>query len=364
MPTPLRRFAPLALAGLIGGCAAIGSAWNYITTERPPYPLRAIDLTSDVWVDSADALRGSFVGSGTNQGIVLLSSDTGFIAELLRRHRPNLIRNGDVWSSLARYGPIRIDSPDGGQDLRVASPYGHSIARVEEVVLRGSSCGWRGAKAEVYVTGPRSGSRAPSLRGPIVGSFRETYGSESAWRDAPPRATAEMENTLIARTAADMDSVLATRLPRIIASLRTPEGQRLLIDPLEDIDAAEVVPVWAGSSRTRYAVAVRARRVTPQGDTLLASTVMIWDTAGTWRQTVLAPSLVQVRRGLIRPFAEGSLPLYWRHLDAVSGFGLDRDYLIVEQVDVQEQSIIWGAIEVRSNEVVGATEVGGACSGG
>jgi hypothetical protein len=362
MPTPLRRLLPLALALTIGGCAAMSSAWNYITTERPPYPLRAIDLASDARLDSTGALLGSFVGSGTNQGIVLLSSDTAFIAEILQTRRPDLVRNRDTWSALARYGPIRIDAPDPGRELRVASPYGHSIARVEEIVLRGSSCGWRGAKAEVYVTGPRSGSRAPSLRGPIVGSFRESYGSESAWRDAPPRATAEMEDALIARTAADMDSVLATRLPRSVASLRTPEGQRLLVDPLEDIDAAEVVPVWAGSSRTRYAVAVRARRLTPQGDTLLASTVMIWDTAGTWRQTVLAPTLVQVRRGLLRPFDEGSLPLYWRHLDAVSGFGLDRDYLVVEQVDVQEQSVIWGAIEVRSNEVVGAAEVGGACA--
>jgi hypothetical protein len=340
----------------------MGSAWNYITTERPPYPLRAIDLASDVWIDSTGALRGSFVGSGTNAGVVLLSSDTGFIAELLRRNRPNLVRNGDVWSSLARYGPIRIEPKVGDQELRVASPYGHSIVRIEEVVLRGSSCGWRGAKAEIYVTGPRSGSRAPSLRGPIVGSFRESYGSESGWRDAPSRVPAEMEDQLIARTASDMDSVLATRLPRSISSLRVPQGQRLLIDPLEDIDAAEVVPVWAGSSRTRYAVAIRARRLTPQGDTLLASTVMIWDTAGTWRQTVLSPTLVQIRRGQIRPFDDGSLPLYWRHLDAVSGFGLDRDYLIVEQVDVQDQSIIWGAIEVRSNEVVGAAEVGGACS--
>lgn len=362
MPTPIRRALPLLLALLVGGCAAIGSAWNYITTERPPYPLRAIDLTSDVWVDSANALRGSFVGSGTNQGIVLLSSDTGFIAELLRRNRPNLIRNGDVWSSLARYGPIRIDPGTPRQDLRVASPYGHSIVQVEEVVLRGSNCGWRGAKAEIYVTGPRSGSRAPSLRGPIVGSFRQDYGSESAWRDAPPRATPEMESALIDRTVRDMDSVLATRLPRSISSLTTPGGERLLIDPLEDVDAAEIVPVWAGSSRTRYAVAIRARRLTPQGDTLLASTVMIWDTAGTWRQTVLSPTLVLIRRGLIKPFDDGSLPLYWRHLDAVSGFGLDRDYLVVEQVDVAEQSVIWGAIEVRSNEVVGAAEVGGACS--
>jgi hypothetical protein len=41
---------------------------------------------------------------------------------------------------------------------------------------------------------------------------------------------------------------------------------------------------------------------------------------------------------------------------------MDRDYLFVEQVDVAQQSVLWGAIEVRSNDVVGAAEVGGVCS--
>jgi hypothetical protein len=366
MPTPTRpapRAAALLAAALLGGCATFNNAWDYLTTERPPYPLRAIGLTSDVRLDSVGAILGSFVGNGTNNGIVLLSSDTGFIAELLEARRPDLVRDRDTWSALARYGPIRMDPPGGVQDARVASPFGHSTVRVEEIVLRGSSCGWRGAKAEIYVTGPRSGSRAPSLRGPIVGSFQGSYGSDSRWRDAPPRPTPELEGELIARTTRDMDSVLAVRLPRAAGPLETPNGQRLMIDPLEDIDAAEVVPVWVGTDRVRYAVAIRARRITPAGETLLASTVMIWAADTSWRQTVLSPTVVLLHRGQLREYAAGgALPLYWRRLDAISGFGMDRDYLFVEQVDVAEQSVLWGAIEVRSNDVVGAAEVGGACS--
>lgn len=365
MPTR-NRLTPTAitllLATLLGGCAVFNNAWNYITTERPPSPLRAIDLASDARFDSVGAILGSFIGNGGNDGIVLLTSDTAFIAELLQSRRPDLVQGRDTWSVLARYGPLRFDSPSGGQEARVASPYGHSTVRVEEIVLRGSSCGWRGAKAEIYVSGPRSGSRAPSLRGPIVGSFQDSYGDESRWRDAPPRPSPALEEELVARTARDMDSVLSTRLPRSVTPLETPQGQRLMIDPLEDIDAAEVVPVWVGTDQVRYAVAIRARRLSRSGETLLASTVMIWDSAATWRQTVLAPTVILLRNGQLREYASGdALPLYWRHIDAISGFGMDRDYLFVEQVDVSEQSVLWGAIEVRSNDIVGAAEVGGAC---
>jgi hypothetical protein len=90
---------------------------------------------------------------------------------------------------------------------------------------------------------------------------------------------------------------------------------------------------------------------------------MIWAADTSWRQTVLSPTVMLLRNGQLREFeAAGALPVYWRRLDAISGFGMDRDYLFVEQVDVAEQSVLWGAIEVRSNDVVGAAEVGGACS--
>ncbi len=376
-PPPVRRSAPpvllFAVLALVGGCAAIGSAWDYLTTERPPYPLRAIELTSDARIDTSGVLVGTFAGTGTDERVMLLSSDTGFIAQLAREYRPDLARDGrDLWSGLARMGAVNIpiDRVRGyGRtaevgDARVASPYGNSFVALESVRLRGSSCGWRGARAEIVVSGPVRGSRAPSLRGPVVGSFRPGVSNDArAWRDEPPRPSPALNADLIARTERDMDSLLALRLPRGSLPLARPARQHLVIDPLEEVDAAEVVTLWAGAGRLRYAVAIRATRSTPQGDDLLASTVMMWDSSGAWRQSVLAPTVVAFGRGGFRPFDAGNmLPLYWQHLDAVGGFGLDRDYLFLEQVDVDQGSIYWGAIEGRTNDVVAAAEVGGACS--
>ena len=367
---------PLAVSvGLLAltGCAAIGSAWDYLTTERPPYPLRSIELTSDARIDTSGVLVGTFAGTGTDERVMLLSSDTGFIAQLARTYRPDLGRDGrDLWSGLARMGAVNIpiervrgygQTADVG-DARVASPYGNSFVALESVRLRGSSCGWRGARAEIVVSGPVRGSRAPSLRGPVVGSFRPGVSNDArAWRDEPPRPSPALNDELIARTERDMDSLLALRLPRTLTPLARPVHRRLVIDPLEEVDAAEVVTLWAGQGRLRYAVAVRVTRTTSQGDDVLASTVMMWDSAGTWRQSVLAPTVVAFGRGGLRPLdAANVLPLYWQHLDAVGGFGLDRDYLFLEQVDVDRGSIYWGAIEGRTNDVVAAAEVGGACS--
>lgn len=373
---PLRPSAlPLlvaAAATLIGGCAAIGSAWDYITTERPPHPLRAIDLTSDARIDTSGVLVGTFVGSGSDERVTLISSDTGFIAQLAREYRPELMRGDrDLWSSLSRMGVVSIPvdrirgvghTAEVGT-ARVASPYGHSNVLLQALRLRGSSCGWRGARAEAVVSGPLRGSRAPSLRGPVVGSFRPGESSDAKqWRDPPPRPSAALEEELIARTERDMDSLLALLLPRRSTPLDRPDRQRLRIDPLEEVDAAEVVPLWAGQGRVRYAVAIRATRITPQGDELLASTVMIWDSTGAWRQSVTIPAVIRMERRGFRAFDTGMMPLYWQHLDAVSGFGLDRDYLFVEQVDVEAGSVVWAAIEGRSNNVVAAAEVGGSCS--
>jgi hypothetical protein len=370
-PAPLRLSAP-ALLLLTTGCAALGSAWNYIITERPPYPLRAIDLSSDARIDSTGIIVGTFVGTGTDERVTLLSSDTGFISALAHEYRVDLRGDRDLWALLARRGtvPIPVDRSrwnDRGAevgDARVASPYGHSFVGLESIRLRGSSCGWRGARAEITVSGPLRGSRAPSLRGPVVGSFRPGESSDaSAWREVAPRPSPELEEALIARTERDMDSVLAARLPRAMLPLVRATGQRLSLDPYTDIDAAEVVALWAGEGRVRYAVALRVRREAPRGATLLASTVMIWDESGEWRQSVFAPAVTLLRRGQLEPHPDAPTPpVYWSRLDAVSGFGLDRDYLIVEQMDVDAYAVIWGAIEGRSNDIVAAAEIGGACA--
>lgn len=373
-----RATAPTAAAALTGmvalttACATLGSAWDYLTTERPPQPLPAIALASDARIDTSGVLVGTFMGTGTDERVTLLSSDTGFIATLAREYRPDFRGGGrDLWATLARNGVVTIPVErmkgavrvaDVGE-ARVASAYGHSNVALEMVRLRGSSCGWRGARAELTVSGPLRGSRAPSLRGPVVGSFRPGSSSDArTWRDEPPRPGAALEAELIARTARDMDSLLALHLPRRALPLGTPSRQRLVVDPLEEVDAAEVVPLWAGQHRVRYAVAVRATRLTPQGEALLASTVMIWDSAGAWRQSVLAPAVVTMERRGFGAYDPAVPPLYWQHLDAITGFGLDRDYLFVEQVDVDQGSVYWGAIEGRSNAVVAAAEVDGVCS--
>lgn len=358
-------------AALLSACVAVGNVWDYVTTERPPYALRAVGLASDIRLDSNDVIVGTLVGSGTDERVTLLSSDTGFIAELAGRARPRLGgRSDDIWGWLANAGTVMvpidrvrgIGNAPGVEVARVASPYGHSNVELQAIRLRGSSCGWRGARAELVVSGPLHGSRAPSLRGPVVGSFRPGSPDDArAWRDAPPRPSSTFEDELVARTVRDMDSLLALRLPRSALPLSAPRGQRLVHDPLEDIDAAEVLPLWSGQGRIRYAVAIRVERDAANGDDLLASTVMIWDSTGAWRQSVLAPTVVETRRGMFRPWRD-ELPLYWGRLDAAAGFGLDRDYLIVEQVDVDRQSVYWGAIEARTNAVVAAAEVGGACT--
>jgi hypothetical protein len=366
------RLSATALFLVTTGCAALGSAWNYIITERPPYPLRAIDLSSDARIDSTGVIIGTFVGTGSDERVTLLSSDTGFISALAWAYRVDLRGDRDLWSALARRGtiPIPVDrdrwNGRGAEvgDARVASPYGHSFVGLESIRLRGSSCGWRGARAEITVSGPLRGSRAPSLRGPVVGSFRSGESSDaSAWRDEAPRPSPALETALIERTERDMDSVLAARLPRSLQPLARRSGQRLSLDPTADVDAAEVVALWAGDGRVRYAVALRVLRETTRGNTLLASTVMIWDEAGAWRQMVFAPAVTWFRRGQLEPHPDApNPPVYWSRLDAVSGFGLDRDYLIVEQMDVDAYSVIWGAIEGRSNSIVAAAEVGGACA--
>ena len=364
-----RSLVPTLAVAALTACSAVGAAWEYLTTERPPYPLRALEVTSDARIDSAGVLVGSYIGSGTNAAVHLLSSDTALIAALARV-RPDLAREPDLWGALARRGAVMIPtgrSLTGGAAVRVAqarvaSAYGHSNVSLASIELRGSRCGWRGAQADLLLSGPLVGSRAPSLRGPIVGSLRDDTPADARdWRDPPPEPGPGLTNALLERTAADMDSMLALRLRRAALPL-TPLGAPTL-DPLEDIDAAEVIPVWAGQGRVRYAVALRARRQAASGETLLAATVMVWDSLGAWRQSVFAPTVLELRRGQLRPYDDALVPVYWRRLDAVGGFGMDRDYLWLEQVGVDDGSVLWGAIEARTNGVVGAVEVGGACVG-
>jgi hypothetical protein len=108
-------------------------------------------------------------------------------------------------------------------------------------------------------------------------------------------------------------------------------------------------------------VSLRERRITPKGDTLLASIVMSWDSAGTWQQVIFRPTLVSLRRGRLVPFEASARSLYWRRLQPISDFAFPRDNLWMEQVDVAERRVLWGVIQPRGNVIVAAAELAGRC---
>ncbi|MBA3496294.1 MAG: hypothetical protein H0T86_04245, partial [Gemmatimonadales bacterium] len=150
--------------------------------ERPPAPLDSLPLASDARIDSAGRLAGSFVGEGTSRSVHLLSSDTAFIAALLRRYRPDLASSPDPWAALRREKVVTLGSGRrrtvGGPGPRVetavvGSPLGHTEVEVESALLRGGGrgCGARGAQAELIVIDERTGGDAP-LRRPVLGSLR------------------------------------------------------------------------------------------------------------------------------------------------------------------------------------------------
>jgi hypothetical protein len=112
---------------------------------------------------------------------------------------------------------------------------------------------------------------------------------------------------------------------------------------------------------TLFAVSLRARRITGSGDTLLAATVMAWDSAGAWQQVIFRPTVVSLRRGRLAPYGTWRRGLFWRRLQPISDFVLQRDNLWLEQVDVRDGSVLWEIIQPRGNVVVAAAQVEGPC---
>jgi hypothetical protein len=111
----------------------------------------------------------------------------------------------------------------------------------------------------------------------------------------------------------------------------------------------------------RYAVSLRERRITDRGDTLLAATVMSWDSTGAWQQVIFNPTVVSLRRGRLAPYGALRPSLFWRRLQPISDFGFQRDNLWMEQVDVRDGSVLWGIIQPRGNVLVAAAELEGPC---
>jgi hypothetical protein len=366
----VRRAFTLSALAAGSGCAAIGSIIDELATERPPAPLEAATIASDARLDGAGGIAGSFVGEGTSRQVHLLSSDTGLIAGLARRYRPERDRRGDIWQWLAarRVFAVSIDpavdTALARQGILVGSPDGHTRVRLRTMLLHGSSCGWRGTQAELIVQPARSGG--PALRGPVVGAFFAPddpfAGAERRFRDPVADPSPELTDSLIEWTARAMDSLLGRRLSSRDLPLEREPGRALSLNSLEDEDAVDVLGFRLDDGRVRYAVSLRERRRTARGGETLASIVMVWDGTGAWRQVVFRPTLLEYRRGRpARAYAGATPPLFWRRLDAVSGFSYDRDYLWMEQVDVQDARVLWVMLEPRGNTVVAAAAVEGEC---
>jgi hypothetical protein len=357
----------------VSGCSGAGRVLGELFRERPPSPLDSMSVASDVRIDSLGYLVGSFVGEGTSRGMHLLSSDTGLVAGLVRRYRRDLIQPDQPWGPLAREGTVALGATGGRRRTAgsprieralVGSPLGQTGVAPRAILLRGSPCGWRGTQVEIIVDRER-GSLGPPLQGPVLGSLTRLDSSapqenpEFRRREpvAPPGAV--LVDELVAQTGRAMDSLLASRFPSLV--LRGPADSRLEINTLSDVDAADVISFRSAPGRVRFAVSLRERRITAEDDTLLAATVMAWDSAGTWQQTIFRPTLLSFRRGRLAPYGALRRDIFWRRLQPISDFGFQRDNLWMEQVDVGGGSVIWGIIQPRGNVVVAAAEVEAPC---
>ena len=365
--------AALALAAL-GGCRTLGRALEEALRERPAAPLDSMTVASDARIDSAGVLAGSFVGEGTTRAVHLLSSDTAVIAGLARRYRPDLLGGEGLWLELARRRVVALgdDGPRrtvgrGGPEIRralVGSPLGHTEVTVESILLRGSRCGWRGTQAELVVRADRAPGDPP-LRGPVLGALLADDGSGVrerglVQRPPPPDPSNWLMRALLERTEAAMDSTIAAEYPSL--RLRPLHAPRLEVNTLADLDAADIIAFRAGEDRVRYAVSLRERRVRTGGrDTLVATAVMVWDSAGAWRQTVFRPTLLAAFGGRLDAWGPVGRPLYWRRLQPISDVAFPRDNLWMEQVNVRDGTVLWGIVQPRGNVVVAAAEVEGRC---
>jgi hypothetical protein len=191
------------------------------------------------------------------------------------------------------------------------------------------------------------------------GSVTDDEEEEFRRREPVPAPGNGLTDELVGRTAAAMDSVLAGNFRAL--ALQPPAMSGLEINTLSDIDAADVTAYRSDPGTIRYAVSLRMRRITKGGDTLVAATVMTWDSAGAWQQTIFRPTLISLTRGRLAPYGALRRSLFWRRLQPISDFAFERDNLWMEQVDVRRGSVLWGIVQPRGNVVVAAAEVDASC---
>lgn len=326
---------------------------------------------SDARLDSLGRLAGTFVGDGTSDSVHLVSSDTALIAELIRRYRPKVIRRRNLWSSLARAKEVEIPVQAAGADsgagpavvfAEAASPLGQTRIVPTTLVVRAGRCG---ARAELVMEDRSPVDGDPKLAGPVLGSLRLAASPPAVELGNRPLRRAELRppspaltDTLLARTRGVMDSILDDGF-RSLGLTRLPRA--LEINTLAEIDAADVVPFRAAPGVVRYAVALRERRLTAERDTLIASMVMVSDSAGAWHQVVFRPTLLALRKGRPAPYGSLRRTQYWRRLQAVSDVAYERDNLWMEQVDVRNDAVLWGIVQPDGNVVVAAAEIQAGC---
>lgn len=367
--------AALLLAGALA-CAGT-SAGAGLLPELPPTPLDSMPLASDVRVDSAGYLAGSFVGEGTSRAVHLLSSDTALVAALARRFRPDLLEDDlRLWAELRRAGAVSLSRSERRRTVAgrgplvaramVGSPLGHTEVAVTEVLLRGRRCpgaAARGAGVELVVR-PDSVAGDPPLRGPVLGTIlsRDEAGRRERGlvrRPAPADPSAALVHELVERTSRHLDSTLNAQYPGL--GVRSLQPERIEVNTLADLDAADVMPFRAGEDRVRYAVSLRQRRLVGARDTLVATGVMVWDSAGAWRQEIFRPTVLASAGGRLDAVGASGRPVYWRRLQPISDIAYSRDNIWMEQVNVRDGRIVWGIIQPRGNVVVAAAEVEGVC---
>lgn len=297
----LARAAVLTLVTLTA-CGRVGET-AAVARERPPTPLDSIGVASDAQLDSSGAILGSFVGEGTNRAVHLLSSDTGFIRTLLQRWHPDLARSTDPWGELARKKRVTLGHPAAPAQAIVGSPLGHTAVGLGALVVRGGTCHGRGAQAELVVEDRKTPGNPPLL-GPVLGSFNTGPAAVSSdgngSRMPLPSPSPGLIRRLLAGTARATDSLLAPDYGP--GGVRADSLTPVEVNTLADVDAADVIPFHSSDSTTQYAVSLRSRRLTATGDTLVAASVMTWDSAGGRRQVIFRPTLLSLRGGrLSRP---------------------------------------------------------------
>jgi len=357
----LTRAGVLAFISLTA-CSRAGQT-AAVARERPPAPLDSMGVASDARLDSTGAILGSFVGEGTTRAVHLLSSDTAFIRTLLERGHPSLARSPDPWGELARKQAVTLGRPAAPGLAIVGSPLGHTAVGLGALVVRGGACHGRGAQAELVVE-DRKTPGDPPLLGPVLASFNTGAGAAassdgSGGRVPLPSPSPELIRLLLAGTARATDSLLAPDYGP--GGVRADSGTPVEVNTLADVDAADVIPFRSSDSTTRYAVSLRSRRLTARGDTIVAASVMTWDSAGSRRQVIFRPTLFSLRGGRLMPSGDNSRSVYWRRLQPISDFAFQRDDLWMEQVDVRDGTVLWGIVQPHGNVVVAAAEVDGPC---